>query len=82
MDSSLMRKIEKAKDYALQPERIRFRSYKAEFRGDNGNHAIAYESGKWGCDCEYYERRGTCTHIMAMQFMLEGMLAAGATALP
>ena len=76
MDSSLMRKIEKAKDYALQPERIRFNNYQAEFRGNNGNHTITYEAGQWHCDCDYYSGRGTCSHIMAMQFMLDGMVSA------
>ena len=32
MDSSLVRKAEKAKDYAVQPERIKFTRYKAEFQ--------------------------------------------------
>ena len=77
MDSSLMRKIEKAKDYALQPERIQFTNYQAEFRGDNGNHTITYETPHWRCDCDFFTGRATCSHIMAMQFLFEGMVSTG-----
>ena len=37
MDASFMKKIEKAKDYAGQPDRIKIKTYQEEFRGDNGN---------------------------------------------
>ena len=75
MDSSLVRKAEKAKDYAVQPERIKFTRYKAEFRGDNGDHTITYEAGKWDCDCNYFAGHGTCSHTMAMQMMFDGMVS-------
>ena len=77
MDSSLIRKFEKAKDYALQPERIQFTKYQAQFRGDNGNHTITYEAQQWRCDCDFYTGRATCSHIMAMQFLFEGMVSTG-----
>ena len=74
MNSSFIRKIEKAKDYALQKERVNFQNCTVRFRGDNGDHTITYEAGRWGCDCDYLIGRETCTHIMAMQMMLEGMI--------
>ncbi|MDP6452098.1 MAG: hypothetical protein QF898_02220 [SAR202 cluster bacterium] len=80
MDSSLMKKIEKAKDYAVQPDRIKIKTYQAEFRGDNGNHTITYEGDQWHCDCDYYVGRDTCTHVMAMQIKLEGMVPTEAVA--
>lgn len=76
MDSSLVRKAEKAKDYAVQPERIKFTQYIAQFRGDNGDHRITYEAGSWDCDCRYFAGRGTCSHTMAMQIMFDGMVSA------
>ena len=75
MDSSLVRKAEKAKDYAVQRDRIKFKRYDAEFRGDNGNHTIRYEAGRWDCSCDFFSGRGTCSHTMAMQMMLEGMVS-------
>ena len=75
MDSSLVRKIEKAKDYAVQPGRVRLTQCKAEFRGENGDHTITYEAGKWDCSCDYFMGRGTCSHTMAMQMILEGVVS-------
>ena len=69
MDSSLVRKVAKAKDYAVQPERIRFTRYRVEFQGENGDHIITYEAGSWDCDCHYFAGHGTCSHTMAMQMM-------------
>lgn len=72
-----MRKIEKAKDYALQKERVRFTSCTIRFQGDNGDHTISYDGERWGCDCDYIIGRESCTHIMAMELMLEGMVENG-----
>ena len=41
MYSSLISKIEKAKRYAEQPERITFESFNVRFRGDNGSHRVS-----------------------------------------
>lgn len=80
MDSSLVRKIEKAKDYAEQPDRVEITQYKAEFRGNNSDHTITYDAGKWDCDCSYFAGHGTCSHTMAMQMMLNGMVPKEALA--
>ncbi len=74
MNSSFIRKIEKAKDYALQRERVNFESCTIRFQGENSDHTITYETGSWGCDCDFHIGRETCTHIMAMQMMLEDMI--------
>ena len=75
MDSNLVRKIEKAKDYAEQPDRVKITQYKEQFRGDNNDHSITYEAGRWDCDCDcsYFSGRGTCSHTMAMDLMLNRM---------
>ena len=73
MDSSLVRKIEKAKDYAVQPHRVKFTQYVAEFHGDNSDHEITYEAGNWSCSCHYFAGHETCSHIMAMQMITDGM---------
>ena len=74
MDSSFIRKVEKAKDYALQRDRVSFTNCTVRFQGDNGDHTITYEAGRWDCDCDYHIGRDTCTHIMAMQLMFDGMV--------
>ena len=72
--SSFMRKVEKAKDYALQRERARFANCTVRFQGDNGDHTISYDAGRWDCDCDYLIGRDTCVHIMALQLMLADMV--------
>lgn len=74
MDNSLVRKMEKAKDYALQEERVTLTQCQATFRGDNDDHKLSYESGGWACDCRYFASRGACTHTMAMELMLRDMV--------
>ena len=73
MDSSLIRKIEKAKGYAMQPDRVEITQYQARFRGDNGDHLITYQAGSWNCSCNYFSGHGTCSHTMAMHTLLEDM---------
>ncbi len=74
MDSSLVRKMEKAKDYSVQDGRVTLTQCQAKFRGDNDDHELTYDSGKWSCTCYYFITRGICVHIMAMQMMLSDMV--------
>ena len=74
MDTSLVRKKEKAKDYAAQEGRVTLTNCEATFRGDNSDHKISYESGEWSCTCYYFTSRGECSHTMAMQLMLSAMV--------
>lgn len=80
MDSSLVRKMEKARNYAEQRERVTFLQFKALFRGDHGVHEVSYEAGCWGCTCNYFQGRDTCSHVMAMELMLKGMVSSEAVA--
>ena len=71
MDSSLVRKMEKAKDYAMQ-EGARFAyAIAGDLPSDNSDHELTYEAGKWSCNCLYFASRGECTHTMAMQLIDE-----------
>lgn len=74
MHSSLIGKIEKAKRYAQEPERVSVLCLKTHFRGDNDSHDVLYEDGAWRCTCEFFRGWGTCQHVMALQRML-GALA-------
>lgn len=73
MHSDLIGKIDKAKRYAQEPERISLNSLNATFRGGN-NHTISLEDGEWNCDCQFFGRWQTCSHVMAIQRILEPML--------
>ncbi len=74
MDHGMIGKIEKAKRYAEQRDRIHFESFTVTFDGDNSPHTLTYTQGQWGCDCSFFRSRGVCSHSMAMERVLAGML--------
>ncbi|CAA9551552.1 MAG: hypothetical protein AVDCRST_MAG19-872 [uncultured Thermomicrobiales bacterium] len=76
MQSSMIGKIEKAHRYAEEPERIRFRSLEAEFRGSHDAYTVRLVGDAWDCSCNTFASQavGTCSHVMAMQQILSSML--------
>jgi hypothetical protein len=67
-------KIEKAKRYAEERDRIRIESLTVTFEGDNNPHTVNLENGTWRCDCDFFQTRGRCSHTMALETILDGML--------
>ncbi len=76
MQSSVIGKIEKARRYSEEKERIRFTSFTATLRGDHSDHQVIYNNGFWSCDCHYFRSNTTCSHAMALQRILEPMVAS------
>jgi hypothetical protein len=74
MQSSLIGKIEKAKRYAQEKDRISFSELSVTFRGDNDNYTTEYRNGKWNCTCRFFATWGLCSHTMALEKILNGML--------
>ncbi len=74
MHSDLIGKIEKARRYAAEPERIKFSDLRATFHGGNNDHEISLHNGQWACNCSFFGMWGTCAHVMAMQRILHPML--------
>lgn len=74
MHSDLIGKIEKARHYAQEPERIQLAELKAQFHGGNSDHNITLQDGHWQCTCSFFHTWGTCAHVMAMQKILHAML--------
>ena len=75
MDSGMIGKIQKAKIYAQERDRLNFESFKVTFDGTNNKHAISYNSGKWQCTCDFFQSRGRCSHTMALEEILDPMLS-------
>ena len=75
MNPALVRKMQKAKDYAVQPERVNLTQCKITLKGRNDDHELLFDSGTWICSCKFFTRQHTCSHVMAMQIMLDGMVA-------
>ncbi len=74
MQSSLIGKIEKAKRYAQETDRITFSQLTVTFRGNNDSHTTSYRDGKWHCSCDFFSSWGLCSHTMAMEKVLGTML--------
>ncbi len=80
MDSGMIGKIEKARRYADEPERIRFEQFRVTLEGANSQHQVSYDGGTWSCTCNFFSSRGVCSHTMAMERVLGVMLPPEAIA--
>ena len=74
MQSSLIGKIDKAKRYAQETDRITFSELSVQFRGDNDSHVTGYKDGKWHCTCDFFSHWELCSHTMALEKILDNML--------
>jgi len=82
MQSSLIGKIEKAKMYAQEKDRITFSEFSVKFRGENDDYDTSFTNGKWHCSCHFFSVWETCSHAMAMERVLESMLPEEALVTP
>ena len=74
MNSSLISKIQKAKLYAEERDRVQVRDLTVTFRGDHNTYEVSFHDGRWDCGCSFFANWGTCSHSMAMQRILGVML--------
>ena len=74
MQSSLIGKVEKAKRYAQEPQRVTFKGFTVAFDGENSDHVVSLTGAKWQCDCNFFREWGICVHTMALQRILNPML--------
>ena len=79
MNSSIIGKIEKAKRYAAERNRMRVTTLSVEFHGENGDHETTLTDTGWQCTCEFFHDHGACAHSMALERVLEGMLPSTRT---
>ena len=79
MHSSLIGKVEKAKRYAQEPDRVTLSEFSADFRGEHDNYTVTYRSNNWHCTCKFFAQWETCSHIMALQRLFSGVLPVEAS---
>ncbi len=75
MDSSIIGKIDKARKYAEEKERVSISSFSATFQGNHNSYDVTFNTGTWVCDCRFFATRAVCSHTMALQRMLDDVLA-------
>jgi hypothetical protein len=74
MDYGMIGKIHKAKRYAEERDRMQIKTLVVTIDGENNPHTVRFENGEWDCDCNFFITRGRCSHTMALEIILEGML--------
>lgn len=74
MDNSMINKIQKAKDYAEQPERATFHSLVLEFKGDNNSYTVTLGPEGWSCSCPGFHQYGICPHVMSLEKIFKPLL--------
>lgn len=77
MNSGFIGKVDKAKKYAAEKERVTIDRFHATFVGNHNTYEVKFESGEWHCECLFFATRGVCSHIMALQRILDDVLARG-----
>ena len=74
MDASMINKIQKAKEYAQQPQRATFNSLTVEFRGDNSTYNVTMSNDGWSCSCSGFQKYAICPHIMSIEKLFKPLL--------
>lgn len=74
MDYGMIGKIEKAKRYAEERDRIEFKQFEVIFKGNHSDHIVTYKEGQWHCNCDFFQSRGRCSHTMALESILDKMV--------
>ncbi len=74
MDSAMIAKISKAREYAQEPERIRFNRFEVTFDGKHQIYQVTFDDGVWQCSCDFFAQRKVCSHTMALERLLGVML--------
>ncbi len=74
MQSSLIGKVEKAKVYAGERHRMQVEGLQVNFHGENAEHQVTLSDGAWACTCDFFANWSVCSHTMALERVLEGMV--------
>ena len=70
MDSAMIAKISKAREYASEPERMTFSDFTIVFNGRHQSYRVDFNEGNWKCECDFFAQRGVCSHTMAVEKVL------------
>lgn len=74
MDYSMIGKIQKAKEYAEEPERVTFNTLAVQFHGSNNDYTSTLGPDGWHCTCPGFQKYAICPHIMTLERVLGVML--------
>lgn len=67
-DSAMIGEIAKSREYRDEPYRIRPTAIGYVFHGWNHEHYLIRDNGHYRCDCDFYAKRGLCSHTMTIEW--------------
>ena len=70
----MISQIEKGRQYAQEPHRIKFNTLALAFQGDNAAYTITLNDNGWHCSCPGFQTYHICPHIMSLERILKPML--------
>ncbi|MDE2775757.1 MAG: SWIM zinc finger domain-containing protein [Chloroflexota bacterium] len=70
----MINKIQKAGEYASQPERATFNRLRLQFNGANSSYLVSLSDDGWSCTCAGFQKYAICPHIMALESLFKPML--------
>ena len=53
---------------------MRIVSFDCTFEGYNKTHQVTYDQGSWTSTASFFAQRGVCSHTMALEKILKGMV--------
>ena len=74
MHSSFISKVEKARAYAGERYRMQIDGLHVAFHGENSEHEVTIHDGHWACSCDFFRSWAVCSHTMALERVLAGMV--------
>jgi hypothetical protein len=78
MNSGLIGKVDKAKKYAHERNRMHVNNLEVDFQGENDTHHVGLDGETWSCSCDFFSGWGACAHTMALERILDGMIPTSA----
>ena len=82
MNSGLIGKVDKAKKYAHERNRMHVHNLQVDFQGENDTHHVGLDGETWACSCDFFSGWGSCAHTMALEHILDGMIPTSALTMP
>jgi len=68
---ALIKKINKAKRYANEPNRFVIKRDKALIKTDHGLRELNYTKKDWHCNCDFFKDNNICSHKIALEEFLK-----------
>jgi len=65
--TTLIRKIQKAKRYASEPERFLIKENEVTVTTDHGIKNLKKLEDRWVCDCNFFAENNVCSHTIALE---------------